>query len=77
MRPTANQLRAARAWLDMTQAEAAAAAGLNVNTVYKAERGDPVQVASLHAMAGAFRIRGVQFIGRDVLHQTLPGGVAP
>jgi predicted transcriptional regulator len=73
MRPTANQLRAARAWLGLSQAQVADYAGLNGCTVAKAEAGQPVQAQSVEAMVGAFKARGLVFIGRNMVHRLQPG----
>ena len=60
--PTPGQLRAARAWACLSRAQAAAAAGVCVETLARAERGDPtVHCNTVAAIAGAYRARGFAF----------------
>jgi DNA-binding XRE family transcriptional regulator len=62
MRPTANQLRAARAWLGLSREQAAQAAGIHDATVGKAERGDAaLNQASLETLAALYHTRGFVF----------------
>lgn len=69
MRPTASQIRAARAWLGWSQDQAAYFAGLHVSTVAKAEAGQAVQHDSIEALIGAFKAQGLVFSGRSLVHR--------
>jgi transcriptional regulator with XRE-family HTH domain len=58
------QLRAARALTGLSQAEVAAAAGVSVPTLKRAEAGGPIKVAdeTIAAIAKALEKAGVEFI---------------
>ena len=65
MAASPSQLRAARAMLGLSREQAAHAAGLHLETLRKAERGDPtLGTHSLEALVGAYTARGIVFIGR-------------
>jgi DNA-binding XRE family transcriptional regulator len=73
MRPTANQLRAARAWLGLSREQAAHAAGLHPITLRKAEHGDPsLTPASLETLTATYGARGLVFIGTSGLERRSP-----
>jgi transcriptional regulator with XRE-family HTH domain len=64
---TPSQCRAARALLDMTQSELAAAAGLGLSTVVDFEKGRrQVSNDAVDAMEGALGRAGIAFKGRGV-----------
>lgn len=70
MSPTPAQLRAARAWLGLSRAQAAVAAGLCVETLSKAERGAPtVGAGTLQTIAATYGARGVVFLGASGLER--------
>ena len=60
------QSRAARALLDMTQSELAAAAGLGLSTVVDFERSRrPVSMEAIRLMRGALESAGIEFIAEN------------
>lgn len=62
MSPTPAQLRAARAWIGLSRGQAAAAAGVCLETLARAERGDPtVSPSSLQQVAAIYHARGFTF----------------
>ena len=70
MRPTANQLRAARAWLGLSRAQAAHAAGVHEQTLSKAEHGGgSLSAATLEAIAATYRLRGFVFHGTSTIER--------
>lgn len=70
------QIRAGRALLDWTQAQAAEAASVSLSTVkdFEAGRRAPTR-ASLDAMQAALEAAGVEFTGGDTPGVRLRGGV--
>ena len=70
MRPTANQLRACRAWLGLSRAQVAHAAGLHPQTIGKAENGDPTLTpAMLAAIVATYSARGFAFVGVSAIER--------
>jgi DNA-binding XRE family transcriptional regulator len=70
MRPTANQLRACRAWLGLSRDQAAHAAGVHPQTLAKAEHGDPsLAPAMLEAIAATYGARGFAFVGSSAIER--------
>jgi transcriptional regulator with XRE-family HTH domain len=62
---TVEQVRAARAFLDWTQADLGEAAGLSYKTIYNFEAGRfPLSPASRAAVRKAFKKAGVEFLMR-------------
>jgi DNA-binding XRE family transcriptional regulator len=70
MRPTANQLRAVRAWLGLSRDQAAHAAGVHPQTLGKAEHGDPTLTpAALEAITATYGAKGFVFTGASAIER--------
>lgn len=70
MKPSANQLRAARAWLGLSRAQAAHAAGVHEQTLAKAEHGDPTLTpTALAAITATYGVRGFVFVGVSAIER--------
>ena len=69
MLTTGNQLKAARALVEMDQADLAARAGVNVNTIRNMEAASagPIagRAASVQAVQRALEAAGVEFLNHD------------
>lgn len=61
----ANQLRAARALLDMEQKELARLAGVTERTVIRAERGNSISEETRASLRAALEKKGVEFIAEN------------
>jgi transcriptional regulator with XRE-family HTH domain len=66
---TGNQLKAARALIEMEQVELARRTGLSVNTIQNMERsaGRPIagRAANVHAVQAALEAAGLEFLNGD------------
>lgn len=71
MHITAAQLRAARAYLDLTMSELAIAAGVSHQTVCRLERGFSIrtQDRTLRKIVGVFYDRGIDLFGTKDTHR--------
>jgi len=67
------QCRMARAALDWTQRDLAAASGVSWRTILRFETGEPVMPARVKALRHAFEAEGVLFIDNG----RMAGGVIP
>ena len=69
MLTTGNQLKAARALIEMEQVELARRTGLSVNTIQNMERsaGRPIagRAANVHAVQAALEGAGLEFLNGD------------
>jgi transcriptional regulator with XRE-family HTH domain len=70
---TPRQCRMARAALDWTQHDLAAASGISWRTAARFEAGESVLPPRVQAMRGSFEGMGIHFID----HGRLAGGVVP
>jgi DNA-binding XRE family transcriptional regulator len=62
VRPTAAQLRAARAWLGWSRSQAAHRAGICYETVSRAERGKlRIEPESMRALRAVYVVHGIEF----------------
>lgn len=70
MRPSPNQLRAARAWLGWSRGRVAFEAGVCEMSVGRAERGQTTLGPNvLRSIMSAYTGRGFVFIGAEALHR--------
>jgi transcriptional regulator with XRE-family HTH domain len=70
VRPSAPQIRAARAWLGWSRSQAAYASGIKECTIARVERGDQaVSTHSIRSIVAAYRVRGIEFLGADAIHR--------
>lgn len=66
---TPQQCRAARAWLDLSQAELAASAGVSLSTVRDFEKGRRVPIGNnLNAMKRSLEASGIEFLENGLRH---------
>lgn len=73
---TPEQCRAARGWLDWSQAELAVAANVSLSTVRDFENGRRIPVPNnLIAMRSAFEAMGLGFVYMNEDGQTKPCGI--
>ncbi|MGO9944430.1 MAG: helix-turn-helix domain-containing protein [Rhodoblastus sp.] len=73
---TPEQCRAARGWLDWTQADLAAAANVSLSTVRDFEKGRRIPVSNnLIALRSALEAMGLGFVYANVEGQTRPCGI--
>ena len=77
-RPSAAQLRAARAWLGWSRSQAAHRCGLAYETVARAERGKlRLEPQSMRALLAVYVVHGVEFGPNAIRAVPAPSVIGP